>query len=995
MATILIVDDRPTNRECLKTLLGYQDHRVLQAADGAEALALAKSEKPDLVISDILMPTMDGYEFVQCLRADPALADIPVIFNTAHYLDREARALANTCRISHIIHKPAEPAVVLRVVSEVLGLTPVCEPLGQNEVGSPGEPLDLSVREEGLTLVNERLTALIELGHQLAVERSPVSLLENFCRSARKIIGAKYAVVGMLEDGSSLRYFLTSGMRADAFSDSENLPVPDGLFLKLLREGKPLRLRDVENHPRGIGVPENHPEIRSFLGTAISSPTQVYGAFYLGEKIGLDQFSKEDEELVVALAAQLGVTYENARRFEEVQLRTQELAQEISERGRAQDALRASEERFATFFNASPIPMSIVSYEDGRYIDVNESFLENSGYARDEIIGCTTSEIGIYAYAEEREGLKALLEQGGTIHNAEMHRRVKSGEVRVALSSSEMIEIDGMRCVLTANNDITERKRAEEARISSEERLASIIDSAMDAIIAVDADQRIVLFNAAAEEIFKCSYADAIGQSLDRFVPARFPDAHRGHIQNFGRTNVTTRSMGSLSPISGLRAGGEEFPIEASISQVEVDGRKLYTVIIRDVTDRKRTEEEIAKKTTELEQHTRLLDLAQVLVRDANDDRIILWNRGAKEFYGWTKEEALGRSSQELLQTEFPKSQEEIQAEILAEGHWEGELTHTCRDGTRVTVASHQVLHRNERGEPTAILETNNDITDRKQAERRLAEHALRLSTSEDALRAKNEELQTMSGQLWHAAKLAAVGELAASIAHELNNPLATVSLRIDSLLSQTPEDDTAHRSLSIVGEEVQRMANLVANLLQFSRRKESQVSTIDIRTEVTGTLELLHSHMRNRNIDVAMEFAPDAQMVQADRQQLRQVFLNVLTNAADAMPDGGTLTICGAPWRLNDSDGLRLEFRDTGSGIAAEDLPSVTEPFFTTKPEGKGTGLGLAICKRIVQEHGGCFEITSDIGKGTSVLISLPVSASKDNLELIGGQGSALRAGS
>jgi signal transduction histidine kinase len=258
-------------------------------------------------------------------------------------------------------------------------------------------------------------------------------------------------------------------------------------------------------------------------------------------------------------------------------------------------------------------------------------------------------------------------------------------------------------------------------------------------------------------------------------------------------------------------------------------------------------------------------------------------------------------------------------------------------------------------------------------------------------LRAKNHELQTMSGQLWHAAKLATVGELAASIAHELNNPLATVSLRVDSMLSQTAEADPKHRALSIVSHEVDRMSNLVANLLQFSRRTGSQVSTIDIRTEVEGTLELLHSHLTNRNIHVAMDFAPDVQMVHADRQQLRQVFLNVLTNASDAMPSGGTLTIRGVPCNLDqDTSALRLEFADTGVGINDQDLAKVTEPFYTTKPEGKGTGLGLAICKRIVQEHRGEFDIASKSGKGTTVSITLPVSATRDDCDLVGTESSS-----
>lgn len=976
--TILVVDDRPLNRELLVTILGYKGYRVIEAADGAEALDLVRAERPNLVISDILMPTMDGYQFVNKLRADPLLAGTPVVFNTAHYLDREARALANASGVSQIIYKPAEPDAVFRAVDIALGG-------GSPGVTAPDKQEQPSAADE-LRLVNERLAALIELSQQLAAERDPILLLEKFCRSARKIIGARYAAVGVVDKAKKeIRHFVTSGMSP---SREEDLPATRGLVGKLLKEGGTVKVRDVRDNHRGVGLPIDHPEMRSFLGTAITTVTGIIGVFYVADKLGFEEFSKEDKELAVMLGAQAGVAYENAERLEEIQRHSADLTREIAEREIAQTALVASEERFSKAFTASPIPMSIVSHKDGRYIDVNESFLENSGYARDEIVGHTTNEIGIYAYPDERDRLRQVLEKQGTIRNAEVHRRIKSGEIRVALTSSEMIDIGGEQCVLTANNDITERKRAEVALRSSEEQLASIIGSAMDAIITVDADQRIVLFNAAAEKIFECSPAEAIGQPLDRFIPERFRGAHAGHVRNFSRTNVTTRSMGSLRPISGLRASGQEFPIEASISQVEVEGAKLFTVIIRDITARKRSEEELARKTAELERLAHLLEMAQVLVRDPRDNTIVLWNRGAEEFYGFTKEESLGQVSHDLLKTEFSVPFEEIDSELLTEGHWEGELTHMRRDGTRVTVASHQVLQRSERGEPVAILEVNNDITDRKQAERKLNEHALRLATSEEEVRARNDELKTMSGQLWQAAKLATVGELAASIAHELNNPLAIVSLRIDSLLSQTEEGDPRNRALAIVDQEVERMGKLVRNLLQFSRRAEPQVSTIAVRDEIANTLELLHSFMHNRHIQVVCEFSDEVLTIQADRQQLRQLFLNVLTNAADAMPNGGTLTIRVTPNR--DRSELTIEIEDTGVGISPDDLAKVTEPFFTTKPEGKGTGLGLAICKRVVQEHGGSFEITSESGKGTTVTITLPV-RSEDSSGVIGANGSAL----
>jgi len=237
------------------------------------------------------------------------------------------------------------------------------------------------------------------------------------------------------------------------------------------------------------------------------------------------------------------------------------------------------------------------------------------------------------------------------------------------------------------------------------------------------------------------------------------------------------------------------------------------------------------------------------------------------------------------------------------------------------------------------------------------------------------EEIRAMTQQLWQAAKLATVGELAASIAHELNNPLATVQLRIESVLAKTPSDDPRRRALEIVQQETTRMGELVGNLLQFSRRGNGNVSTVDVHEELTKAVELIHHHLHTRLITVAKGFEPATPTIYADRQKLRQVFLNLLTNAADAMPNGGTLTLRTSPTSISQGKpAVLIEFADTGTGIAAENLERIMEPFFTTKEEGKGTGLGLAICRRIVQEHHGALQIESELGQGTVIRIVLPI---------------------
>lgn len=267
------------------------------------------------------------------------------------------------------------------------------------------------------------------------------------------------------------------------------------------------------------------------------------------------------------------------------------------------------------------------------------------------------------------------------------------------------------------------------------------------------------------------------------------------------------------------------------------------------------------------------------------------------------------------------------------------------------------------------VLAQEREAKARRQAEADLREAHARLE-------AANAELKATTQQLWQSAKLASVGELAASIAHELNNPLGTISLRLETVLARTPDDALTRPLLTVIEGEVERMARLVGNLLQFSRHSPDQVSTVDVCDEARKAAELSEFHLRRRGVRVVHDFPPAVPTVFADRQKLRQVFLNLYTNAGDAMPHGGTLTTTVRPDRTPDGrPAVRVNVADTGHGIPAGLLPKVMDAFVTTKIEGQGTGLGLAICRRIVQEHKGSIGIMSTPGEGTTVRIVLPVS--------------------
>lgn len=379
-----------------------------------------------------------------------------------------------------------------------------------------------------------------------------------------------------------------------------------------------------------------------------------------------------------------------------------------------------------------------------------------------------------------------------------------------------------------------------------------------------------------------------------------------------------------------------------------------------------------------------ILDIAEDGIVTVNLRReVVLFNRGAAKIFGYRPDEVLGRPLEDLLPERY-RPAHPAQVGGFAGGSEVSRVMGDRRlvfgrrkDGTEFP--AEVTISKLVGGGETLLTAIVRDGTARQGYEDALRsmnealEERVRARTAD--LQAKTDELKATTQQLWQAAKLAGVGELAASIAHELNNPLATVHLRLEGVLARTPADDPRRRPLEVVEQEVERMARLVGNLLHFSRPGRDQVSTVDVPEEVRKTVELTEPHMRRLKVEVDPEFHPDVPPIFADRQQLRQVLLNLFTNAADAMPRGGRLTPRVRPGRLPpDRPAVVVEVADTGVGIPPEHLPRVAEPFFTTKAEGKGTGLGLAICKRIIDQHHGRLEVESEVGRGTTVRVLLPV---------------------
>jgi len=315
MATVLIVDDSAVNRKLLITLLGGDGHLTLEASDGLEGLRLARAHRPQLVISDIMMPTMDGYGFVRAMRADPALRLTPVIFYTAHYHEREAHTLAQACGVVHVLVKPSPAAELLRIVEQVMA--------GMRE--STPSPLPEDFDREHLRLVTDKLTeraatlsafqsrfeAAAALGAEIGVLQDQTALLETVCAQARNIFGASYAVAATADHtGSRSARFATSGIGVgEGFMAPP--PLDEGPLAAMLASRVPWRSYSSSGSPADIGLPSSFPGAHAFLAVPLATRSRAYGWLCLANKLGAEEFDADDEKLLSLLSTLTGLAYEN------------------------------------------------------------------------------------------------------------------------------------------------------------------------------------------------------------------------------------------------------------------------------------------------------------------------------------------------------------------------------------------------------------------------------------------------------------------------------------------------------------------------------------------------------------------------------------------------------------------------------------------------------------------------------------------------------------
>jgi PAS domain S-box-containing protein len=364
---------------------------------------------------------------------------------------------------------------------------------------------------------------------------------------------------------------------------------------------------------------------------------------------------------------------------------------------------------------------------------------------------------------------------------------------------------------------------------------------------------------------------------------------------------------------------------------------------------------ECAQVDEVLREQASLLNLTRdsIFVRGM-DDVITYWNRGAEELYGWTAEQAVCRVSHELTGTVFPAPIDEIRAELLRTGRWEGELVQTKADGTRVVVASRWSLQRDERQRPVAILETNNDVTERKRAKAALREAQAALA---------------------HVTRVMTVAEIASSIGHEVNQPLAAIVMTGDAcrrwLAAEPPKLAEAREAIQHIISDGKRASQVIDRIRTLLQKGELEKKALNVNELMREALTLTRGELARHQIAIQTDLREGLPHVVGDRVQLQQVLVNLMLNSADAMSaiaDGRRLLTLRS--RTNDDGGILVEVADTGVGLAAGSSDKIFDAFYSTKPH--GLGMGLSISRSIIEAHGGRLWATGNDGPGATLHFTL-----------------------
>ncbi|HZS08160.1 MAG TPA: PAS domain S-box protein [Blastocatellia bacterium] len=720
---------------------------------------------------------------------------------------------------------------------------------------------------------------------------------------------------------------------------------------------------------------------------------------------------------------------------------------ELAERKRAEEALRASEERFSKAFNAGPLPMIITTLAEGRIVEVNETFLKASGQSREEVIGHTVAELDLYVNTADRTKILETLRSQGYVRNLETSYRVRGGEERVRLISADLIGLDGEQCILAAIQDITERKRAEEALRASEERFSKAFNASPGPMtINSVSDLSYIDVNNAFLRETGFERGDVIGRTPDEIGIWIDPE-ELARAEKVFREERKVRNMEARF----RRKDGAAMVGIFSTEVITLDGEECALSVINNITERKRAEE--ALRTSE-ERFSKAFNASPnpMAITSLSNGRYIDVNNAFLREGGYTREEVIGRTPRELNLWVDADERARVAKAFREVGKVRNmEARFRRKDGVvRVGLFSTEVITLD--GEE-CLLSVLNDITERKQAEEKQAqlqqaihksamewrrtfdsvESALLILDPEGRIIMLNQTARELSGlsyeevtgraaesigggQPWRAAAglvnhiresrrtvsaqtqdessataweitaslipgpgaderiiivarditgmvklqeslrrsetMSAMGTLVAGVAHEVRNPLFSISATLDAFEARFGAREEYQQHINILRRELKRLNDLMSDLLEYGKPFNPELSQGSISEAIAKAIRSCEALVSRSNVRIVNRVGNDLAPILMDRRRVVQVFQNVIQNAIQHSAAGAVVTVEAEQIRQGGALWIHCRIGDSGPGFRAEELSKIFEPFFTRRRG--GTGIGLSIVQRIMDEHGG-----------------------------------------
>ena len=656
---------------------------------------------------------------------------------------------------------------------------------------------------------------------------------------------------------------------------------------------------------------------------------------------------KRDAEVCITIA-----------KNEKVGVQTYAYLRDITERKRMEREIREATKRFEKIAEMGEDGI-IVFDEDSRIEFANQMASEIVGLPKDQILG---REFFSLIGKRDEEFLEEMVMRGEGLGEKvctemALHTSkggVKETEICIAPTQSE----DGRIKTYAYVRDITERKKFERDLQESEEKYRNLFERVRHGLFISSKEGKFLDCNHALLDMLEYPTKGEflkIDIAQDLYVNPDDRETFMALVEKLGFVKDFD--------VEFKKKNGERITVllTATAKRDEKGTTIGYEGLNIDITERKKMEREL-KEANDFLMNLIESSVDGIIVTDMKGD-ILIFNKGAENLLGYKAEEVVGKMN--IRSIYQPGVAREVMDKLKSPDFGGvGKLTsfpifHRRKDGELVEGDLSASIIYDEEEHEIASVGIFKDLRERLGIER---------------------ELQKMQEALLQSEKLAAMGRLTSQIAHELNNPIYGIMNTLELLKTEIPPESKRRRILELSLSEIQRLSEMLRNMLSFSKPEEEKRRPVKIDELIEGILLVMEKQMKESNVQVEVSFDPDVPEIMASTNQMRQVMLNILKNAKEAMPKGGTLFV-----RTSKKDHrVLIHIQDTGIGIPEEIKDKIFDAFFTTKQKVKGVGLGLSVCYGIIKDHGGEIKVESEATKGTTFTISLPIGSGNEDIKTV-----------